>query len=57
MQPVISSTLEVAENALDESEMTFMRIVHVQADLLHGVCNIWTREGHPLKCSGNPPVL
>ena len=49
--------MEVVENALDESEMTFTRIVHVQADLLHGVCNIWTCEGHPLECSGNPPIL
>ena len=50
MQAVISGALDVAKNILDERQMTFTRIVHMQADLLNSVGYIWPSEGEVLKC-------
>ena len=42
---MISGALDVAKNMLDERQMTFTRIVHMQADLLHGMGIVQPCEG------------
>jgi len=57
MQAVVTGALDVAKNTFDESKMTLTRIMHMQADLLHGVCNVRSCECQPLQCSRQLPVL
>jgi hypothetical protein len=50
-------TLKIALNALRSSKMRLSRIMHIQADLLNGVCYIWTGEGEILQSTNNTAIL
>jgi hypothetical protein len=38
-------SLDVPNNTLDQREVLISRIMHVEADLLNRIRNIWAREG------------
>jgi hypothetical protein len=50
-------TLKIVLNALHSSKMRLSRIMHIQADLLNGVCYIWTGEGEILQSTNNTAIL
>lgn len=40
----VNRTLEIPQNALEHCSMIVLQRVHVQANLLHGVCYVWARQ-------------
>lgn len=52
----VKCALDIAKNALDEIEMQNMRRVHIEASLLHGICNVWPCESQVLKRTSNTVV-
>jgi hypothetical protein len=57
VQPEIQSTLKIPKNALQSAQMRFLGIVHVQADLLNCISDIWPGEGEILKSPSKTAVL
>jgi len=55
-QPVVDGAAEVAEEALESSEVGLSRIMHVKTYLLHGVGDVRPGEGEVLKCTSKTPV-
>ena len=49
--------LHISEDALDQRKVWLTRIMHEQADLLHCICKIRTRQGQVLKSTGEAAVL
>jgi len=53
----IQCTLKVPENALQSAQMRFPGVMHVQADLLNSIRNVWSGEGEVLKSPGKTAIL
>ena len=49
--------LDVAQNALDSSQVLLARVVHVKTHLLDGVRDVRSREGEVLESTVKAPVL
>ena len=46
--------MKIAKNTLDEHIVRLMRIINMEIDLLHGVCNVWMSECEILQGSNEP---
>jgi hypothetical protein len=57
METEVQSTLKIAENALHSAQVRLQRVMHVEADLLNSICNIWTSEGEILKSTSNTAIV
>ena len=57
LEAVAEGALDVAKNTLDQREMLVSRIVHVKADLLHGVRDVWTCERQVLQGTGETAIF
>ena len=57
MKSKIQSALKAAENARHSAKMRLLGVVHIEADLLNSIRNIWTGEGEILKCSSNAAIV
>ena len=55
-QPVVDGAAEVAEEALESSQVGLSGIMHVETDLLHNVCDVRPGESVVLKCTSKTPV-
>ena len=55
-QSVVDGAPEVVEEALERRKVGLPRVVHMEADLLHGVGDVQPREGEVLKGTGKTPV-
>ena len=55
-QPIVDGAAEVAEEALESSQVGLLRIMHVETDLLHGICDVRPDESEVLKCTSKTPV-
>jgi len=53
----VKSALDVAENALQSSQMRFPRIMHMKANLLDGVGDVRPSEGQVLESTSKTPKL
>lgn len=53
----IDGALHVAKDVLDKRKMGLTRSMHVEANLLHSISYIWTRQCEVLECAGQAPVL
>jgi len=51
VKPQVKCTTDVAQDPLQGSQMGFSRVVHVEADLLNSIGNIWSGEGEVLECA------
>ena len=49
--------MKVPENALQSAQMRFPGVMHVQADLLNSIRNVWSGEGEVLKSPGKTAIL
>ena len=49
--------MKVLENALQIAQMRFPGIIHVQADLLNSIRNIWSGEGEILKGTSDTAIV
>jgi hypothetical protein len=45
LETMAEGSLDVPNNTLDQREVLISRIMHVEADLLNRIRNIWAREG------------
>jgi hypothetical protein len=45
LETVAEGALDIPKNTLDQREVLISRIMHVEADLLNRISNIWTGEG------------
>jgi hypothetical protein len=46
---MMKSALEIANNTFDERKVRFVRIMHVETNLLDGIGYVWTSESGILK--------
>ena len=53
----MKSAMDVPEDALQSNEVRLPRIMHVEADLLDCVGNIWSAEGQILKGASKAPEI
>jgi hypothetical protein len=56
-QAEVGRPTKIAQDALHGRQMGLPRVVHVQADLLHGISDVRTCERQVLEGSGNTPKL
>jgi hypothetical protein len=45
LETVAEGALDIPKNTLDQCEVLISRIMHVEADLLNRISNIWMGEG------------
>jgi hypothetical protein len=57
MKTQVKSTPNVPKNALESCQVRLSRIVHVETDLLHGVCNVGPCEGQVLQGTSKTAVI
>jgi hypothetical protein len=54
---VLRSPLKVAQDALHSRQVGLHGVVHMQTNLLHGVCDVGSGERQVLKSTGDTPKL
>ena len=57
VQSEVQGALKVPENALESAQMGLPGVMHIQANLLNCIGNIWPGEGEILKSPSKTAVL
>ena len=53
----MESATDIAQDALESRLMWLSRVMHVQADLLYCIRDIWPGEGEVLECSCKTAII
>jgi hypothetical protein len=57
LQTVVKSTLKISKDTLDQGKMRLTRIMHVEANLLYNISNVWPSECQILKSTSKVAVV